>query len=96
MITDYIPTGRENAVSKQFLASISGLTERNVRAQISNARRKGTCIIYRFEAGGYYMPDFTKADDLAELNHFLNAERKRAQEILLNVRRMRKGLRDEL
>lgn len=95
MITDYIPTGRENAVSKQFLASISGLNERKVRAQISNARRHGICIIYRFD-GGYYMPDLTKADDLAELNHFLNAERKRAREILLNVRKIRKGLRNEL
>ena len=44
-ITEYIPYGRKNAVSRHELQRRTGLPDRTVRALIEDARRKGAHIL---------------------------------------------------
>ena len=57
-ITDFIPTGIENAVSMTLLSARTGETKRTVRKLIQNARLNGEliCSTCDGESGGYYIP----------------------------------------
>lgn len=57
-ITDFIPKGRNNAVSMDELATRTGLDKRTVRQAVFNARRKGVviCSSTSNEQGGYFLP----------------------------------------
>ena len=68
-IVDYIPTGKENKISRQSLVLCTGLPDRSVRRLISAARAEGHAIVGD-PNGGYYMAE-TEADVrllLSELN----------------------------
>ena len=54
-IKDYIPVGHENAVSRQYLCSVTGLTDRKLREEIAKARET-TCICNSSDGKGYYIP----------------------------------------
>lgn len=54
-IVDFIPYGRENAVSREYLSDITGLDDRTVRGMIEDARRD-VPIINLQDSGGYYLP----------------------------------------
>lgn len=60
MIENYIPLGRENAISRKSLCTCTGLTDRVVREYISEARARGQAIVGD-PNGGYYMAE-TEAD----------------------------------
>lgn len=59
-IEDYIPAGRDNKISRQSLVQCTGLSDRVVRAYISEARARGQAIVGDPE-GGYYIAE-TDAD----------------------------------
>lgn len=65
IITDYIPSGRSNAISRTSLVICTGLSDREVRRQISAARAKGHAIVGDPD-GGYYM-----AENEADMNLLL-------------------------
>ena len=68
-ITDYIPQGRENKISRKSLTMCTGLPDRSVRRLISEAREQGAPIVGD-PTGGYYMAE-SEADVrllLSELN----------------------------
>ena len=54
-IVDYIPFGRENAVTRAQLRIVTGLNDRQIREQISQARRD-TVILNMQDGNGYYRP----------------------------------------
>lgn len=56
-ITNFIPTGRENAVTRETLCTLTGLSDRKVRELIEQARRAGAIIINRQDGKGYYISD---------------------------------------
>ncbi|MGN1339351.1 MAG: HTH domain-containing protein [Oscillospiraceae bacterium] len=56
-ITDFIPTGRNNAISMKDLATLLNISERGVRSIIQRAREQGAPICSEYEnRGGYYLP----------------------------------------
>lgn len=58
-ITDFIPTGRANAITADELAARTGTSKRDVRKQILHARCNGEPICSSSESGGfsgYYLP----------------------------------------
>jgi len=59
-IENYIPKGRDNKISRESLVLCTGLTDRNVRRLISEARADGYAIVGD-PNGGYYMAE-TEAD----------------------------------
>lgn len=78
-ISDYIPKGKANAISKERLIQITGLSERKVRQEVANARRK-TCIINDQDGSGYYKPD-----NKEEVKRYIKQEENRAKSIFANL-----------
>ena len=62
-IVDYIPFGKENAISRQQLERLTGLSDRDVREAISLARRN-TVILNLSNGKGYFQPIQGEEDDL--------------------------------
>lgn len=57
MITDFIPFGRENAVSRNYLCYLTGLIDRRMRKEISRAKVAVAVICNRQDGRGYYQSD---------------------------------------
>ena len=55
-ITDYIPKGKDNKISRESLSLCTGMSDREVRRHISKARAEGNPIVGDPE-GGYYMAE---------------------------------------
>lgn len=62
-IVDHIPFGKENAISRQQLERVTGLSDRDVREAISLARRN-TVILNLSNGKGYFQPIQGEEDDL--------------------------------
>ena len=62
-IVDYIPFGKENAISRQQLERVTGLSDRDAREAISLARRN-TVILNLSNGQGYFQPIQGEEDDL--------------------------------
>ena len=54
-IVDYIPFGRKNAITRTRLRIVTGLNDRQIREQISQARRD-TVILNMQDGKGYFGP----------------------------------------
>lgn len=54
-IVDYIPFGRENAVTRTQLRIMTGMNDRKIRDKISEAKRD-TVILNMQDGKGYFRP----------------------------------------
>lgn len=82
-----IPVGRENAVTRAELACRMGLSDRQMRQAVEDARAEGVIILNRQDGGGYY-----QTDDLDDMMRQYRQDTARALAIL----KRRKPLRDKL
>lgn len=76
-IADLLCRGQENAVSLQYLCSVTGLDGRKIRRIVEKERRNGAPILS--SAGGvtgYYLPG-----NVEEVERFVKSMRSRAREI---------------
>lgn len=55
MITDYIPKGHKNAISREQLSIRSGLSDRKCRRLIEEARQEGWIILCASDGKGYFI-----------------------------------------
>ncbi len=57
-ILDFIPVGKNNAITGKELQNITGLDGRSIKQQIANARIKGSVICSSLDGsrGGYFIP----------------------------------------
>ena len=88
-IENYIPFGKENAVSRKQLVNVTGFTDRKVRYLISKARREHP-IINLSDGSGYYRPTI---EEYMEAKHFYKQERCRALSILWSLSGIKKWIR---
>ena len=88
-IETYIPTGKENAITRPELARILGLTDRAVRKEIELARERGELICNDGDGEGYYL-----ASDLGQIERQYRKDRARALSVLKRLKTMRRMLRD--
>lgn len=74
IVVDFLPTGRENAISMADLANCLGVTERTVRKHIEAERRNGKVICSSTDEGvsGYFLPA-----DIDEVREFVKLSEKR-------------------
>lgn len=77
-ITNYIPYGKNNAVTRQKLCEITGLTDRKVRELIEKARHEGYIIINNQDGKMQYKQNRKRALTILHYNKYL---RKALQEI---------------
>lgn len=55
-IMDYIPRGKDNAVTREQLVEQTGIKDRTVRRMIHKKRQQGEIIISSTRGKGYYLP----------------------------------------
>lgn len=86
-ITNYIPVGNRNAVTRKYLATVTGFSDRKVRREIEKANAKGeTAIINLQDGNGYFIPDQNDVADCIALDVFVKTEETR---ILSNQRKLK-------
>lgn len=78
-ITGLIHNGEENAVTARDLAAITGLSVREITAQIARERQAGAVILSSCK--GYFLPS---SED--EILHFIRTMDSRAKQIFLAAR----------
>lgn len=92
-ILDYIPTGHENAVTRAYLCSATGLDDRTVRYAISQARREMP-ILNMQDGSGYFIPDMNLAEERSLLKRYVQQETSRGKQIFWSLMGARKTLRN--
>lgn len=85
-IADFIPRGKENAITRQNLCEITGLNDRAVRESISQARRE--IPIISLANKGYYIP--TEKEDVEQ---WVKQEEHRAKSIFWSMAGAKKFLK---
>ena len=86
-IINYIPKGRNNAISRTSLQQLTGLSDRQMREEISQARRY-KCIINLQNGAGYYIPDTDE-----EIQRFILQETRRAKSKFWCLKGAKKALK---
>lgn len=79
-ILEFIPYGRKNAIKRHTLSELTGLSDRDTRRLIEQARQE-TPIINLSDGNGYYRPD-----DKDDLEKYILQEQARAKKILKNIK----------
>ncbi len=81
-ITDYLPTGKENAISSKALAALLGFdTVRELQRAIERERQSGAVILSTCsDGGGYYL-----SNDPLEIAAFIRTLHNRANNMLRSV-----------
>ena len=92
MIVDYIPTGRKNAITRKELCRITGLSDRQAREHIAQARRS-TPIINLQDGDGYFIPDPSDNADMGLLKRYVRQEEARLKSIGWSLKAARKTLK---
>ena len=94
-ITDYIPKGHKNAISRKNLCAKTGLNDRVVRNMIEESRRD-TIIISNNDGSGYWIyPDDPTEHEIMLLRKYVKQQESRAKSIfyaLYPARQMMKGV----
>lgn len=75
-IEELIPLGRANAVSRKYLASVTGLDDRKVRRLISNSTAPIVNLGY-----GYFQPNMEDSVDVSEARAYVAQERARIRSL---------------
>ena len=87
-IKNFIPIGRENAVTRARLREITGFPDRKVRKEIEQARRKGAIIINTQDGAGYY-----QSEDIKDIAKQYKQNERRVLSILAQQKHLRKRLK---
>ena len=88
-IEQYIPCGKENAVTRKYLSAVTGLKDRKVRMLIALERREHP-ILNLSDGKGYYRPT---VEEYLEARQFYNQETARAKSIFWSLHGLKKWLR---
>ena len=88
-ISEFIPVGKENAISRSQLVKLTGLSDRIVRDMIALERRN-TAILNLQNGAGYYIPSDS---DRAEIERYVRQEEARAKSIFWSLRGAKTALR---
>lgn len=89
IISDCIPTGRENAVTRSHISKVTGIGDRELRRCVKELNKtlvesEGSAIISSSHSSGFW-----KTCDLAELEAYEAEQRHRAAMILENLKPIR-------
>lgn len=88
-ITDFIPTGKENAITRADLVRILNLPDRKVREMIETARKDGALILNAQDGAGYYI-----SEDVGELKRQLHSNHSRAMSVLRQNTHLRRKIKE--
>lgn len=93
MIEEYIPFGKNNAISRKTLCSITGLSDRRIRDEIADARRYHV-ILNMQDGAGYYRPDPSDPIEKLEIERFVHQETSRMKSIGWSLKAAREAIKN--
>lgn len=88
-IVDFIPTGKENAITRADLVRVLNLPDRKVREMIETARKDGALILNAQDGAGYYI-----SEDVGELKRQLHSNHSRAMSVLRQNTHLRRKIKE--
>lgn len=77
MVSELIKFGKENAITRAELCSLTGLPDRAIRKEIAELRESGELIINDQDGRGYY-----RSNDIEDLKKQYQNDIRRAKSIL--------------
>lgn len=89
-IEEFIPFGKENAITREHLAEVAGLSDREMRRLIAKARREHPILNHQ-SGDGYYRPTIK---EYMEAKAFYKQETHRAKMIFWSIFGLRKWLKE--
>lgn len=84
-ILQYIPHGKENAITSKELGKLLGIHERYARAEMKRLQRKGVRIVSSSKTKGYWL-----TEDWEEIGEFLREHDSRIKTECLNVAELKR------
>jgi len=88
-LVSHIPYTKEKAVSRVFLSTLLGASDRDVRKAIQMARTEGYIIINTQDGRGYY-----RSDDIDDIERQYRQNDRRAKSILVQQKHLRRLLKE--
>ena len=82
-ILDYIPYGKQNAVSRQELVTRTGMSDRAVRKAIQALREDGEIILSSSHGKGYW-----RSDDASEIGQYIAENKSRIRKLYKTNRKL--------
>jgi len=76
-IIDFIPYGKDNAISRKQLCAITGLPDRMMRHEIERARKQ-YAILNSQDGSGYFLPS---SEEKPLVERWIRQERHRSEQI---------------
>lgn len=89
MLEAAIPHGRRNAITREALAAKLGMSDRQMRKAIEDARYAGLVILNAGDGIGYF-----QSDNIAEIEQQYKTDRSRAISVLYRCKVMRRILKE--
>ena len=86
-LIDFIPYGKENAISRNTLTRVTGLDDRTVRATINRLRADGELILSSSHRAGYW-----RSENPAEIEQYLRECENRCKALAITNIKMRQRL----
>ncbi len=82
-LIDYIPFGKQNAISREQLSLKAGMGDRQMRKEIERLREKGHVILSSSHSGGYW-----QSDDASEIGQYIAENRSRIRKLYKTNRKL--------
>ena len=82
-IIDYIPFGKQNAISRERLSELSGMGDRAVRKAIQALREDGEIILSSSHGKGYW-----RSDDASEIGQYIAENKSRIRKLYKTNRKL--------
>ena len=88
-ILNYIPVGKDDAVTREQLCALTGMSDRGVRKLIELARIEGAMIVNDQDGRGYYI-----SDNEEDIRRQMATNHSRAMSILRQQKLLRRKLEE--
>lgn len=82
-VLDYIPFGKQNAISRERLSELSGMGDRAVRKAIQALREDGEIILSSSHGKGYW-----RSDDASEIGQYIAENKSRIRKLYKTNRKL--------
>lgn len=87
-VLEFIPRGKENAITRAELVEKIGLDDRTVRELIHDKRTKGEFIISSTSGKGYYLPEKRE-----EMERFINQQKSYIKNLQRSISKAERDLK---
>lgn len=84
-ILDFIPYGKENAITRRELVRLTGLDDRLIRKEVKRLLKEGVPILSSSHCCGYWL-----SDDLDEWEAYIKETDKRRESLYFTTLELRK------